>query len=734
MAVTISLSITQNSRNIENNTSNVTVKCTASWTYGSWNKTGQCTGTMTIDGTKYSFSGITFNDKETTTGSKVVMEKNLNIAHNDDGEKELSCSATFNTFISSGTVNASASKTLTPIERASQPSCITYPEHTQNVGEFGDEISIHMNRKSSAFTHTVRYKFGSKSGTIATDVGTGTKWTIPLSLMDLLPADTQGSGTIYVDTYKGSTKIGTKSCGFTAKVPTSVKPTCSLTLEDTTGVDDIYGSPVKGLSKIKVTVTAEPAYGSPIASTVITVNGVRYNGTTATSDVLKESGNSNVSASVTDKRGRGAGATYRMNVQAYTAPSVTKLTAARCNQDGTPNKRGAYIKVTFSASVSSMNGKNNATYKLKYKKTSETAYSSKSLSDLANNYAPTNYTYIFAAAAGNSYDVVVEATDRHKTGAKSAKAPTAAAIFSWRGFKTDSGKQDGAGIGKVPEKPNTLQVGWDAEFEKDMVQKGNMYAYQSISFEGTKGYNLVAVITINALNANACIVFELNKRGALYPMKVYVRFASSSETKDPDLTSITYEGQNFGAFLVKSATSTWKLYVDDTTGWAIPCVQRWYTTQNQGGRISVSHQDEKIEGTDPKVLGTYYRATPAKMESLLDYIYPVGSIYLSYSHVSPESLFGGSWERIQNAFLWAVDANGDIGATGGSKTHTLTVDELPSHSHGSVYSGMATGTKNTAWLASGGDKMAYGALNAGGGKAHNNMPPYIQVSAWRRTA
>jgi hypothetical protein len=174
--------------------------------------------------------------------------------------------------------------------------------------------------------------------------------------------------------------------------------------------------------------------------------------------------------------------------------------------------------------------------------------------------------------------------------------------------------------------------------------------------------------------------------------------------------------------------------VDDTTGWAIPCVQRWYTTQNQGNRISVSFLDEKIEGTDPSVLGTYYRATPAKMQSILDFIYPVGSIYLSYSHVSPASTFGGTWARISNTFLWAVDADGTIGQTGGAKTHTLTVDEIPSHSHGSVYSGMADGTKNTAWLASGGSNMAYGALYKGGGKAHNNMPPYIQVSAWRRTA
>jgi microcystin-dependent protein len=80
-----------------------------------------------------------------------------------------------------------------------------------------------------------------------------------------------------------------------------------------------------------------------------------------------------------------------------------------------------------------------------------------------------------------------------------------------------------------------------------------------------------------------------------------------------------------------------------------------------------------------------------------------------------------------------VNVNGVIGVTGGEQTHALTVNEIPAHSHGSVYSQHASGTKDKAWYTTSGTSVAYGTVSAGGGQAHNNMPPYTQVSIWRRT-
>lgn len=113
--------------------------------------------------------------------------------------------------------------------------------------------------------------------------------------------------------------------------------------------------------------------------------------------------------------------------------------------------------------------------------------------------------------------------------------------------------------------------------------------------------------------------------------------------------------------------------------------------------------------------------------------WPVGSIYLAYNHTNPATLFGGTWTRIQNAFLWATTSTGTIGQTGGEREVTLTEDQIPAHNHGGTYTDAGT-ARTHAWLASGGSAMGYDTVEAGGGEAHNNMPPYIQVSVWRRTA
>ena len=718
------------SQSVANNTSFIRWELTLeARSSGRIDSTAQKTWTIYVNGTKYTGTntiGISNNS------TKTLAVGSTTIKHNDDGTATFTCRIyqVFNiTFNGSeiGQIVFNAQGELDTIARASQPSCVTWPEHTQNVGYFGNEISIHMNRKSAGFTHTVRYQFGAQSGTIATGVETGTKWVIPTDLINLIPNSIKGSGTIYVDTYNGSTLVGTKSCGFTATVPSNVKPSCTVTVSDPTGYATTYGNYVKGLSKFNVTINPTLAYGSSIKTYGTTANGSKYATQTFTTGVLNSSGTLNVVATVTDSRGRSGSASNSPTVLDYTVPTISKLTVGRCDSDGTANEQGAYVQATFSASVTALNNKNTATYKLRYKKTLADTYTEVTISALNNTYSVTNHKYVFAADTGSSYDVEVSVADDHSTSTRSTSAPTAFTLMHWNANGT------GIGIGKVSEKSNTLEVAIDAEFNGEVKTSGNRYCFSSPGTAGTAGYVRMVRMTHKKANADTPITFVFTRRLCPHPMTVHVQFRTDSTTIDPDLKGISYEGDNYGAFLVRSQESIWDLYVEKVSAYDTITLQEWYSSATVSDRLTVDFVGE-LASEVPTGLDGYYRATPAKMQSILDFIYPVGSVYISYSHVDPGTLFGGTWTRIQNAFLWGVDSSGAIGQTGGEKTVTLTANQIPAHNHGGTYTNAGSAAKTHAWLASGGSAMAYDTVDTGGGEAHNNMPPYIQVSIWRRTA
>lgn len=654
----LTFSWSETSQNVTNNTTTISWRLTGEGGDSTWYNSGNFK--VVIAGEVVYSSATRIQLKKGT----VVASGTYTFQHNADGTKSFTASAEAGIYTVAVNCTGSGTFTLDAIPRASQPSLITWPNNTQNVGNFGTEISIHMNRNSSAFTHTVRYQFGSRSGTIATGVTTGTTWVIPLALMDLIPNSTSGSGTVYVDTYNGSTKIGTKSCGFTATVPASVKPTCTLQVTDATTIQATYGNLVKGLSRLLVKTGGTPAYSSPIASRAVTANGVRYTAAEVTTGFLTSAGTTTVTATVTDKRGRtSAQKSASFTVLDYEKPNITSLSVRRCNADGTANNRGEYVKAVFSAAVTSLNAKNGATYTLRYKKTSATSWTTVTLTDYTNKYAVTNAEYIFPADGANSYNVELTAKDSHFTGKKSTTASTAFTLVHY------NASGDGVSFGMVDDEAGTMTNGLA------LKQQGNRYSFQADAFGGEKGYTALAVLTVKSLNANAPVSFTICKRGALCPMIVHLRFASSSTTEDPELGSFTYEGDNYGAFMVKTATSTWTLYVDNTGGWGNPGVIDWQTTQNNGTRLSVIFPNEQV-ATLPT---PYYRATPAPLRSILDLVMPVGFVLTLYSHADPNEMYPGTtWERLENTLLWATTPGGVIGwvsaqaakATSGGYTFT----------------------------------------------------------------
>lgn len=139
------------------------------------------------------------------------------------------------------------------------------------------------------------------------------------------------------------------------------------------------------------------------------------------------------------------------------------------------------------------------------------------------------------------------------------------------------------------------------------------------------------------------------------------------------------------------------------------------------------------------------------LDSVFNKIYPVGSIYLSVQNTNPANLFGGTWVQIKDVFLLGAGESYSAGATGGEANHKLTTSEMPSHGHeiSSIqvtgYTGWTQLTNNKYDLALkslGNTSAASHTTNAqsitaystGGSSAHNNMPPYLTVYMWKRTA
>ena len=128
-----------------------------------------------------------------------------------------------------------------------------------------------------------------------------------------------------------------------------------------------------------------------------------------------------------------------------------------------------------------------------------------------------------------------------------------------------------------------------------------------------------------------------------------------------------------------------------------------------------------------------------QIDDINDKLYPVGSIYLSVNDTNPGTFIGGTWERIKDRFLLAAGDSYAAGSTGGEAQHTLTVDEMPEHSHSQrlewsniIGYGIPGEVNNPSAHARVDTNINTG--SAGGSQPHNNMPPYIAVYMWVRTA
>lgn len=412
-----------------------------------------------------------------TGSSQLLFAHDYVVGHDNDGKKTvgIQVSVALNTG-GYGSSMVAFNLPLPTIARASTGKV--------TATELGKVATITIDRKNSGFKHTLRYNWDGKTGTIATNVDTSCNWTLPLDFANTVPNADYHWGTVYIDTYSGNTKIGTKEATFNANIPASIKPTLgSISLTDAnTKVSSLLGTSntfVQVLSNIKVAFNnASGAYSSTISNYHAEI--VDKNMTTTSNGgalgMMTFNGSATVRATVTDSRGRTSDPVeVEVNVLPYFTPQLS-FTAQRSGSAGTT------VTVTRNAKIAPLTvgdkQKNTMKLSFKYKRHSQTddefvadtgnaGGTWTTVSELVNSQA--NLGAVFSSLV--TYDIVGHIEDSLTSYDFKATIGTEQFPITFR--------PNGIGLGKTPEQANAVDSDW-------------AYYYKNQRIEFVKGLNTSA--------------------------------------------------------------------------------------------------------------------------------------------------------------------------------------------------------------------------------------------------
>ena len=470
--------IEQGTQNIADNSTTVNwwLTVSRSGNYPTYNKQGDSYLSLKLDGQSIHSSYPTW---ETSGEEYALANGSTTINHNADGRKSLPVSCTFtpNNGIHE-TITVNANITLTDIPRGSSPSV--------GKGVIGSSLAISINRHNSSFTHNLRYEWGRKSGIIATNVSTNYSWLIPSDFASEIPNSTSGTGKIIVDTYNGTSKIGTQQTSFTASIPNDLKPTFTgLNLVDLNGVtrELLSGNNfLQVVSDVQVNfVGATGSYGSTIKGyraevvgkkMIVTENGGSFG-------IMNFNGSVTIRASVFDSRGKQSDTKdITINVIEYYAPSFS-FSALRTR--GNPNT----LQVLRNARIApiTQGGQQRNTMALSFK----VAQLGNSNYTVDNGSATGIYTTVHtltnsaANLAGNypankSFHVIGKLEDKFTSVEFAFTVATESVVMSYD-------KNGRVGIGKVVEfgKPGSLDVLGDIYAGNKPIQQYQLTRNNGIS-------------------------------------------------------------------------------------------------------------------------------------------------------------------------------------------------------------------------------------------------------------
>lgn len=415
------------------------------------------------------------------------------VPHNSDGTKTVPLSLKVDINAAGyGSAEYSWNYQLATIPRASPINV--------NAGVLGSAMTLNIDRKSSSFTHTVRYNWQGATGTVGTGIGTSTSYTPPLTFANNIPNSTSGTITFYCDTYNGSTLVGTSQTTATLTVPDSVVPTIDgVTLEETASAMSGIGTSTEFaqiLSRVKATVTgASGIYGSTIKS--YSINVVNQNLTLTENggvfDYFKNNGTFTVRATVTDSRGRtSANKDVTINVREYFTP-VGGLSVVR---SGTNKDK---LTVTRNAKVAPLNiggvNKNTLSIQFKYAQrgsstwTNSTGNANENLTstfELINSQASLVETF----STTKSYDLIMVVSDKFFSSEVKVSVGTVTIPYAVT--------KNAFGIGKAPEISNSVDSAYKYYYNGNPIQH-----YQLTSDDGRSPYNAPGTVDLNTKTVNS---------------------------------------------------------------------------------------------------------------------------------------------------------------------------------------------------------------------------------------
>lgn len=431
---------------------------------------------------------------------QLLWVKEYTVPHNSDGTKTVPLSLKVDINAAGyGSAEYRWDYQLATIPRAS-------PISVSN-GILGSAMNLTIDRKSSSFTHTVRYNWQGNTGTVGTGIGTSTSYTPPLTFASNIPNSTSGTITFYCDTYSGTTLVGTSQTAVTLAVPDSIVPTIGgLTLEETaTAMNGISTATefAQILSRVKATVTgASGVYGSTIKSYSITVVGqnLTLTGNGGVFDYFKNNGTFIVRATVTDSRGRtSANKDVTINVREYFSP-VGGLSVARSG----PNKDK--LTVTRNAKVAPLNiggvNKNTLSIQFKYAQrgsstwTNSTGNANENLTstfELVNSQASLVETF----STTKSYDLIMVVSDKFLSSEVKVSVGTVTIPYAVT--------KNAFGIGKAPEIANSVDSSYLYYYNGNPIQHRQLSANDGTAILLADGTDLNTVTECGFYNGNSLL-------------------------------------------------------------------------------------------------------------------------------------------------------------------------------------------------------------------------------------